>query len=92
MAVDHDLEFPLPALVIFQRRFMKCFPIRGHDPKASLVAAALSSRATRSVWERRLAWLLREENLLATRPQHSAWPQSFDLKPKVPRCVRVLAP
>src|SRR5436853_804582 len=31
-----------------------------------------------------LAWLLREENLLATPPGIPRQPQSFDLKPKVP--------
>src|SRR5882762_5203774 len=31
-----------------------------------------------------LAWLLREENLLATPPGMPRQPQSFDLKPKVP--------
>src|SRR2546428_8026042 len=31
-----------------------------------------------------LAWLLREENLLATPPNMPRQPQSFDLKPKVP--------
>src|SRR5258706_16096330 len=31
-----------------------------------------------------LAWLLREENLLATPPNIPRAPQSFDLKPKAP--------
>src|SRR5436853_7612614 len=31
-----------------------------------------------------LAWLLREENLLATPPNMPRGPQSFDLKPKTP--------
>ena len=31
-----------------------------------------------------LAWLLREENLLATPPNMPRGPQSFDLKPKKP--------
>src|SRR5207249_9786653 len=31
-----------------------------------------------------LAWLLREDNLLATPPNIPRQPQSFDLKPKVP--------
>jgi hypothetical protein len=31
-----------------------------------------------------LAWLLREENLLATPPTMPRGPQSFDLKPKTP--------
>ena len=31
-----------------------------------------------------LAWLLREENLLATPPNMPRQPQSFDLKPKAP--------
>src|SRR6267143_3446879 len=31
-----------------------------------------------------LAWLLREDNLLATPPNMPRQPQSFDLKPKVP--------
>src|SRR5206468_8884361 len=31
-----------------------------------------------------LAWLLREDNLLATPPNMPRQPESFDLKPKVP--------
>src|SRR5258708_25719482 len=31
-----------------------------------------------------LAWMLREENLLATPPNSPRGPQSFDLKPKAP--------
>jgi hypothetical protein len=54
--------------------------------------------ASRALWSRRgfltrnalgvgsvaLAWLLREENLLATPPGAPRLPQSFDLKPKTP--------
>src|SRR5512134_811677 len=63
---------------------MNVTPQSGAGPIQLLTRRRFLARNAMGIGSVALAWLLREENLLATPPNVPRQAQSFDLKPKVP--------
>ncbi len=64
---------------------MKVIPHAGDGPIQLWTRRHFLARNAMGIGSVALAWLLREENLLATPPNMPRGPQSFDLKPKSPQ-------
>src|SRR5687767_3160597 len=77
--------FPFPPVsFIFLNTLMHVPPHSGDDGPGYWSRRRFLARNALGLGSVALAWLLREENLLATPPNMPRQPQSLDLKPKVP--------
>lgn len=83
--VFESFEFPSgPTSFILCPSSMKAIPHSARDGMGRWSRRRILSRNALGLGSVALAWLLREEQLLATPPSMPRQPRSFDLKPKVP--------